>query len=87
MKKSSKFSPEVRERAVRLVQEHRGEYSSLWAAANSRASTLSSRLSENQDSAMRHCLADHFGHPTWQYGPCATHGLPLGLGQSRAQLL
>ncbi len=35
MKKSSKFSPEVRERAVRLVQEHRGEYSSLWAAVES----------------------------------------------------
>ena len=32
MKKSNKFSPEVRERAVRLVQEHRGEYPSLWAA-------------------------------------------------------
>ncbi len=25
-------SPEVRERAVRMVQEHRGEYPSLWAA-------------------------------------------------------
>jgi transposase-like protein len=24
MKKSNKFSPEVRERAVRMVQEHRG---------------------------------------------------------------
>lgn len=35
MKKSSKFSPEVRERAVRLVQEHRGEYPSLWAAVES----------------------------------------------------
>ena len=35
MKKSSKFSPEVRERAVRLVQEHRGEYASLWAAVES----------------------------------------------------
>lgn len=35
MSKSNKFSPEVRERAVRLVQEHRGEYSSLWAAAQS----------------------------------------------------
>jgi transposase len=32
MSKSNKFSPEVRERAVRLVQEHRGEYTSLWAA-------------------------------------------------------
>jgi transposase len=35
MSKSSKFSPEVRERAVRLVQEHRGEYASLWAAVES----------------------------------------------------
>ena len=33
--KSNKFSPEVRERAVRMVQEHRGEYPSLWAAIES----------------------------------------------------
>jgi|SRR5690554_363931 transposase-like protein len=35
MNKSNKFSPEVKERAVRLVQEHRGEYPSLWAAVES----------------------------------------------------
>ena len=35
MNKSNRFSPEVRERAVRLVQEHRGEYPSLWAAIES----------------------------------------------------
>jgi transposase len=35
MSKSNKFSPEVRERAVRMVQEHRREYSSLWAAIES----------------------------------------------------
>ena len=35
MNKTKKFSPEVRERAVRLVQEHRGEYPSLWAAVES----------------------------------------------------
>lgn len=35
MKKTNKFSPEVRERAVRMVQEHRGEYPSLWAAIES----------------------------------------------------
>ncbi len=35
MNKPNKFAPEVRERAVRLVQEHRGEYPSLWAAVES----------------------------------------------------
>ena len=35
MKKSNKFSLEVRERVVRLVQEHRAEYPSLWATVES----------------------------------------------------
>ncbi|MCP1677294.1 transposase-like protein [Natronocella acetinitrilica] len=35
MKKTNKFSPEVRERAVRMVQEHRDDYPSLWAAIES----------------------------------------------------
>ena len=34
-KKSNRFSPEVRERAVRMVHEHRGDYPSLWAAVES----------------------------------------------------
>ena len=34
-KNSNRFSPEMRERAVRMVQEHRGEYPSLWAAIES----------------------------------------------------
>jgi transposase len=35
MNKSARFSPEVRERAVRLVFEHQGEYPSQWAALES----------------------------------------------------
>src|SRR3546814_13259940 len=35
MNKTNTFAPEVRERAVRMVQEHRGEYPSLWAAVAS----------------------------------------------------
>ncbi|MDY0134363.1 MAG: IS3 family transposase [Atribacterota bacterium] len=34
-KTTTPYSPEVRERAVRLVQEHRGEYPSLWATIES----------------------------------------------------
>ena len=35
-----RYSPELRERAVRLVEEHRGEYSSQWAAIRSVAEKL-----------------------------------------------
>jgi transposase-like protein len=34
-KPTPKYSPEVRERAVRMVQEHRNEYPSQWAAIES----------------------------------------------------
>lgn len=47
MSKSNKFSPEVRERAVRMVQEHRGEYASLWTAVE--AVTPRSRLAHVAD--------------------------------------
>lgn len=35
MNKSNKYSSEVKERAVRMVQEHRGDYPSLWSAIES----------------------------------------------------
>jgi transposase-like protein len=40
MKKSTKFSPEVRERAVKMVLEHQGEYESQWAAIVSVAAKI-----------------------------------------------
>ena len=49
MKKSNKFSPEVRERAVRLVQEHRGQYPSLWAAVESIAPKIGCRSMRDGD--------------------------------------
>ena len=40
MKKSVKFSPEVRERAVRMVLDHEGEHSSRWTAVQSIAAKI-----------------------------------------------
>ena len=40
--RASKFSPEVRERAVKMVLEHRGEYESEWAAIVSVAAKIGS---------------------------------------------
>ena len=40
MKTSTNFSPEVRERAVRLVREHQGEHESQWAAIGSIAAKI-----------------------------------------------
>ncbi len=35
MNRSTRYSPEVRERAVRMVFEHQGEHESQWAAIES----------------------------------------------------
>ena len=40
MSRASKYSPEVRERAVRMVFEHQGEYPSQWAAMESIAAKI-----------------------------------------------
>ncbi len=40
MKTTKRYSPEVRERAVRMVFDPQGEYDSPWAALNSIASKI-----------------------------------------------
>ena len=40
MKKSPKYSPEVRERAVRMVRDHQDEHESQWAAISAIASKI-----------------------------------------------
>ena len=40
MNKTTRYFPEVRERAVRLVFEHQADYDSQWAALNSIAAKI-----------------------------------------------
>ena len=40
MNKQTRYSPEVRERAVRMVLEHQEEYESQWAAVSSVAAKI-----------------------------------------------
>ena len=40
MGRPSKYSPEIRERAVRMVWEHQGEHDSQWAAIRSIAEKI-----------------------------------------------
>jgi transposase len=40
MGRPSRYSPEVRERAVRMVLEHQGEHDSQWAAISSIAAKI-----------------------------------------------
>ena len=40
MTRARRFSPEVRERAVRLVREHRADYETQWAAITSIAGKI-----------------------------------------------
>jgi hypothetical protein len=49
MNKANRYSPEVRERAVRMVFEHGQEYSSQWSAMCS----IASRQFKEQLAAMR----------------------------------
>ncbi len=40
MNRATRYSPEIRERAVRMVFEHQAEYDSQWAALNSIADKI-----------------------------------------------
>jgi len=49
-----KYSPEVRERAVRMGQAHRGEYPPLWAAIESMAPKIGCVPQTQHDRVRQH---------------------------------
>lgn len=70
MSKSTRYSPEVRERAVRMVFEHQGEYESQWSALSSIAAKIGCtaetlrkwvRKAERGQGLRKHLSADERG--------------------------
>ncbi len=57
MSKTNKYSPEVRERAVRLVQEARKDYPSLWSAVESIAPKIGCAAVTLHDWVKKHAIA------------------------------
>jgi transposase len=58
MTKATRYPPELRERAMRMVREHRDEYSSEWAAIQSIAGKLG-MTSETLRLWLRRAEVDH----------------------------
>ena len=62
MSKTNKYSPEVKERAVRLVQEARKDYPSLWSAIESIAPKIGCSAQTLNDWIKKHeievCVRD-----------------------------
>ncbi len=55
MMRASKYSAEVRERAVRLVRDHASEYESQWAAIRSIAEKAGVRVTTLAANLCVHC--------------------------------
>ncbi len=62
MTRATRYPPELRERAMRLVQEHRDEYTSEWAAIQSIAGKLG-MTAETLRKWLRRDAVDHGQRP------------------------
>ena len=76
MKTTNKFSPEVRERAVRMVGEHRGDYPSEWAAMMS----IAGKIGCTTETLRRWCREEASPKRSWLTAPAAP------VGDDRARL-
>ncbi len=63
----NKFSPEVRERAVRMVGEHRADYGSEWAAMTS----IAGKVGCTAETLRRWCREEASPKQLWLTGPAA----------------
>ena len=66
-KTTNKFSPEVRERAVRMVDEHRSDYGSEWAAMTS----IAGKIGCTAETLPRWCREEASPKRPWLAGPAA----------------
>jgi len=73
MKKVIKYSPEVRERAVRMVLEHASEYASQWSAIQSIAAKVGCSA-EAQRNWVRHAERDRADRDAGARGAGAAAG-------------
>ena len=87
MSRPTRFSPEVRERAVRMVLENRDQHPSLWAAIQSIApkmgctpQTLNNWVKQHErDTGQREGLSTSDITPASKYGTIMRHKRPVWL--------
>ena len=79
MNSPARYSPEVRERAVRLVLDHQGEHDSQWSASISVASKLGCTAQtlrkwvRQADSRFPPAFAGVTGNDVQPQGACGAH--------------
>lgn len=66
-KTSNRFSPEVRDRAVRMVGEHRSDYASDWAALAS----IAGKIGCTTETLRRWCREEASPRRFWLSAPAA----------------